>query len=82
MITLNLQAYLGCPDPRESIIVEGHPPIDLTIKGGIHGDIATSSVVVNCIPRVRNARPGLVTMKDLPLPSAWFGDLKQFIKKG
>jgi hypothetical protein len=82
VITLNLQAYLGCPDPRESILVEGHPPIDLTIKGGIHGDIATSAVVVNCIPRVRNAQPGLATMKDLPLPSAWFGDLNQFIKKG
>jgi len=81
VITLNLQAYLGCPEPRESILVEGHPPIDLTIKGGIHGDIATSAVAVNCIPRVRNTQPGLVTMKDLPLPSAWFGDLRQFIKK-
>jgi len=81
LITLNLQAYLGCRDPRESIVIEGHPPIDLTIKGGIHGDVATSAVVVNCIPRVTNARPGLTTMKDLPVPSAWFGHLRQFIKK-
>lgn len=81
VITLNLQAYLGCPDPRESIVIDGHPPIELTVKGGIHGDVATSAVVVNCIPRVINARPGLATMKDLPVPSAWFGDLKQFIKK-
>lgn len=81
VITLNLQAYLGCPDTRESIVIEGHPPIDLTIKGGVHGDIATSAVVVNCIPRVVNAQPGLATMKDLPVPSAWFGQLSQFIKK-
>jgi 4-hydroxy-tetrahydrodipicolinate reductase len=81
LITLNLQAYLGCSDPRESITIEGRPPIELTIKGGIHGDIATSAVVVNCIPRVMNARPGLTTMKDLPVPSAWFGDLRQFVKK-
>lgn len=82
VITLNLQAYLGCPEPRESIVVEGHPPIELTIKGGIHGDIATSAVVVNCIPRVINAQPGLSTMKDLPVPSAWFGNSRLFVKKG
>ncbi len=82
VITLNLQAYLGCADPRESIEIEGRPPVELTIKGGIHGDIATAAVVVNCIPRVINARPGLATMKDLSVPSTWLGDLGQFIKKG
>ncbi len=80
VITLNLQAYLGCPDPKELIIVEGTPPIELTIKGGVHGDIATSAVVVNCIPRVINAQPGLTTMKDLPVPSAWFGNSGLFVK--
>jgi 4-hydroxy-tetrahydrodipicolinate reductase len=80
VITLNLQAYLGCPDPRESIVIDGDPPIDLTIKGGVHGDIATAAVAVNCIPKVMAAESGLATMKDLSLPSAWFGDLKQLIK--
>ena len=80
VITLNLQAYLGCPDPKELIVIEGNPPIELTIKGGVHGDIATSAVVVNCIPRVINARPGLSTMKDLPVPSAWFGNSNLFVK--
>ena len=80
VINLNLQAYLGCPDPKELIVVEGSPPIELTIKGGVHGDIATSAVVVNCIPRVINARSGLSTMKDLPVPSAWFGNSSQFVK--
>lgn len=82
VITLNLQAYLGCPEPQESIVIEGQPPIALTIKGGIHGDIATSSVAINSIPRVINAEPGLSTMKDLPLPAAWFGDVNRFIIKG
>ena len=81
VITLNLQAYLGCPDPKELTIIDGNPPIELTIKGGVHGDIATSAVVVNCIPRVINAQPGLSTMRDLPVPSAWFGEASQFIKK-
>jgi hypothetical protein len=81
-IRLNLQAYLGCPDPKEWIMIDGQPPIDLTIKGGIHGDIATAGVVVNCIPRVLNAAPGLMTMKDLPVPSGWFAELGHFLKKG
>ncbi|HKM50027.1 MAG TPA: dihydrodipicolinate reductase [Candidatus Bathyarchaeia archaeon] len=80
-ITLNLQAYLGCSEPREEIVIDGQPPVHLIIEGGIHGDLATAAVVVNSIPRVIGARPGFVTMKDLPLPSAWFGELKQFMKK-
>jgi hypothetical protein len=82
VIVLNLQAYLGCPDPKERIVIDGQPPIDLTVKGGIHGDIATAAVIVNCIPRVLNAESGLKTMKDLPIPSGWFADLGHFITKG
>jgi 4-hydroxy-tetrahydrodipicolinate reductase len=81
VIILNLQAYLGCPDPKEWILIDGTPPIDLTIKGGIHGDIATAGVAVNCIPRVLNAQPGLMTMKDLPVPAGWFAEVEHFIKK-
>jgi hypothetical protein len=80
VIVLNLQAYLGCPDPKEWIVIDGQPPIDLTVKGGIHGDIATAAVIVNCIPRVLNAEPGFKTMKDLPIPSGWFADLGHFTK--
>lgn len=78
-IALNLQAYLGCPDPRESIIIDGRPPIDLTIKGGVHGDLATAAVVVNSIPRVLTSDPGLKTMKDLPVPSGWFAEVHNFL---
>lgn len=81
VIMLNLQAYLGCPDSREWIMIDGQPPIDLTIKGGVHGDIATAAVVVNCVPRVLNAAPGLMTMKDLPVPAGWFTDIEHFIKR-
>ena len=39
------------------------------VAGGIHGDIATAAMVVNSIPKVLDAAPGLRTMADLPLPS-------------
>ncbi len=67
IMTLNLQAYIGCKDPCEHLIIEGTPKIDLKIAGGIPGDLATATIIVNSIPRVINAAPGLVTMKDLPL---------------
>ena len=45
----------------------------MKIAGGIHGDIATASIVVNSIPKVLKASPGLHTMRDLPLPSFFPG---------
>ena len=40
----------------------------MKIAGGVHGDIATASIVVNSIPKVLEAAPGLHTMRDLPIP--------------
>jgi 2,4-diaminopentanoate dehydrogenase C-terminal domain len=81
LIILILEAYVGCPDPKEWIVIDGVPPIDLTLKGGVHGDIATAAVVVNSIPRVLNVEPGLVTMKGLPVPAAWFAGIDAFVNK-
>jgi hypothetical protein len=41
----------------------------VTIPGGIHGDIGTAAVIVNSIPRLLTAKPGLRTMRDLQTPS-------------
>ena len=69
-ITLDLQMYVGAKEPRDSVVIEGVPPIDMTIRGGIHGDLATAAIAVNSIPKVLKAKPGLLTMKDLPVLSA------------
>ena len=73
VIRLHMEAYLGAPDPYDSIEIEGSPGLSLKIAGGIHGDVATASIVVNSIPRVLAAAPGLHTMRDLPLPSFYPG---------
>jgi len=44
----------------------------MKIAGGVHGDIATASMVVNSIPKILRAAPGLRTMRDVMLPS-YFG---------
>jgi len=73
VIRLHMEAYLGAPDPYDSIEIEGSPRLFLKIAGGIHGDLATASIVVNSIPKVLGAAPGLHTMRDLPLPSFYSG---------
>jgi 4-hydroxy-tetrahydrodipicolinate reductase len=66
-ITLDLQMYVGAEQPRDHVLIDGVPPIDMTIAGGVAGDSATAAIAVNCIPKVMAARPGLLTMHDLPL---------------
>ena len=67
VITLDLQMHVGADSPRDHVLIEGQPPIDMTISGGVAGDLATAAIVVNAVPKVMAARPGLLTMKDLPL---------------
>jgi 4-hydroxy-tetrahydrodipicolinate reductase len=66
-ITLDLQMYVGAEQPRDHIVIDGTPPIDMTIAGGVAGDSATAAITVNAIPKVMAARPGLVTMHDVPI---------------
>src|ERR671936_722892 len=69
VIRLHMEAYLGAPESYDSIDIQGSPRLAMKVVGGIHGDVATASIVVNSIPKVLQAPPGLHTMRDLPLPS-------------
>ena len=71
LIALHLEAYLGAPEPRDSVEIQGSPKLSMNLVGGIPGDITTASIVVNSIPRVLAAAPGLHTMRDLSLPAYW-----------
>ncbi|MEM2562254.1 MAG: NADP-binding protein, partial [Candidatus Bathyarchaeia archaeon] len=59
----------------DSITIEGAPTIYQKITPCIHGDAGTAAIIVNMIPKVVNAQPGLKTMKDMPVPSAILGDI-------
>lgn len=69
-LSLDLQMYVGADRPRDVVQVEGNPPIDLTVDGGIFGDTATVGMLVNTVPRLQNATPGLRTMPELSIPRA------------
>lgn len=69
-IALEFVSHAAVEEEYDSISIEGVPRICERIAGGVHGDLGTVGVIVNMIPKVLAAEPGLVTMKDLPLPSA------------
>lgn len=67
LIMHDFQAYIGAKESFDAVYITGEPDMEIIVKGGIPGDIATAGMVVNSIPRVLDAQPGLMTMKDLPL---------------
>jgi 4-hydroxy-tetrahydrodipicolinate reductase len=79
VITLDFQAYIGAEEEYDSITIDGVPPVHQRISPCVHGDYATAAVIVNSIPKVMNAAPGLATMKDLPVVSATVEDMRKYI---
>jgi len=80
VIVLEFQAYIGAEEEYDSVTIMGTPQIRQRISPCVHGDVGTASIIVNSIPKVLNAPPGLVTMKDLPLPSAALEDMRIYVK--
>ena len=70
LITLDFRASVGAKESYDAVYITGTPNMEVVIKGGTHGDIATAAIVVNSIPRVIQAPSGLITMKDLPIVCA------------
>jgi len=67
LVYMELQMYVGAKDPADTVELQGHPNISLTIPGGSHGDIATASVAVNSIPSILDAPSGLRTSRELSI---------------
>ena len=68
-------------DTGDYISVVGTPNINMQIKPEIPGGIGTIAMAVNSIPHVINARPGLKTMLDIPVPRAIMGDMRELIER-
>ncbi len=73
VITLHMEAYLGAPESFDAVEITGSPALRMKIDGGVHGDIATAAIVVNSLPKILEAAPGLHTMRDMPVPSFFGG---------
>jgi 4-hydroxy-tetrahydrodipicolinate reductase len=67
-VSLELRMYVGAEAvAADRVIVHGVPDVEMEIKNGVHGDRATAAMVVNAIPRVVQARPGVLTMDDISI---------------
>lgn len=68
-IKLIFEAAVGTGVSYDEVQITGTPNINSRIEGGVHGDVATCSIVLNTIPNVLKTSPGLKTMADLPIVS-------------
>jgi 4-hydroxy-tetrahydrodipicolinate reductase len=66
VMTLDLTMAVGAANPRDVVMIDGDPPMNVTVDGGIHGDVATCAIAVNAAPIVAAAPPGLMTVNQLP----------------
>jgi 4-hydroxy-tetrahydrodipicolinate reductase len=81
IVLLDFQAYIGAEEEYDSVMIKGVPEIRQKISPCVHGDLGTIAMIVNSIPKVINAPAGLLTMKDLPIPSAALEDMRKYVKE-
>jgi 2,4-diaminopentanoate dehydrogenase len=72
-LLLHLRPREAGYEPADTLELDGRHPVRLTISPGNDAVLATSAVLVNSLPGVVGADPGLVTIKDIPAPAAWLG---------
>ena len=70
-IRLVFRAAVCEPETYDEIRIAGEPPLTSRIDGGVNGDVATCAIVLNSIPQLLRASPGLKTMVDIP-PVSYF----------
>lgn len=68
-ITLIFQAAVEEKESYDEITITGTPTINSKILGGVNGDVATCAITINATLAILNAKPGLRTMADVPMPS-------------
>jgi 2,4-diaminopentanoate dehydrogenase len=71
LVELNFMAYVGSEEEYDEVEIDGIPPVHCRISPCVHGDHGTVAMLVNMIPKVISSAPGLYTMKDMQLPSAF-----------
>jgi 4-hydroxy-tetrahydrodipicolinate reductase len=67
-VVLDIAMFLDAPQPHDRVVVRGRPPLDVLVHGGVAGDDATVAALINVVPKLLAAAPGLRLATDLPLP--------------
>ena len=65
-IRLDLEMTMTSAD-FDVVEVKGDPNLKVRFEKGVFGDSATVALTVHAVERVGRARPGLITILDLPI---------------
>ncbi|MEA1963806.1 MAG: dihydrodipicolinate reductase [Candidatus Aerophobetes bacterium] len=79
-IQLSFTAFLGAKLSYDEVKIEGTPEINVKVSPCWHGDYGTAAMVVNLIPTVLNAPPGVLTINDIVPISFKSGNVAKFVK--
>lgn len=66
-ITLDLTMALDESEPHDFVSLDSDPPLQIMLPGGVSGDVATVAALVNTLPRLLKASPGVKLLTDLAL---------------
>jgi 2,4-diaminopentanoate dehydrogenase len=70
-LLLHLRPRQAGYETSDTFSIDGAHPVNLTLSPGMDAIPATSAQLVNAIPAVLAAEPGLKTIKDIPAAAAW-----------
>lgn len=76
-LLLHLRPREAGYEPADTIEIDGRQPVRLSLNPGMDAVVATSAELVNSLPAVIHAAPGLKTVKDLPAATAWLGEMHE-----
>jgi len=63
VLSLDLRMYVGAEKSFDRITIGGNPSLEIEIKKGTPGDIATASILANSVTLAMHADPGLINTK-------------------
>ena len=58
-------------EPRDSYEIDGLPNVRAAVSPGFNPQWTTAGALANILPLVVDARPGLISVTDLPIPTPW-----------
>ncbi|MBD3924223.1 Gfo/Idh/MocA family oxidoreductase [Nocardioides cavernae] len=70
-LILHLRPQASGLEPADTFEIEGEHPVRVQLSPGMDAIPATSAQIVNSIPGVLGAGPGVKTVKDIPAATAW-----------
>ncbi len=76
-----IEPHLEGVKTGDYISIQGNPNVQMQIVPEVDGGAGTIAICVNMIPHIINARPGLKTMLDLPVPRAIMSDVREMIEE-